>query len=253
MPHSVVRAATALATVALIVLAVSACGAGKTVATAADYNGLWVNPDQTNRGVTWLRVSAHGDTVTLSWEHEGEAPVAQQATLQGDGTLTAAIVPALDGFCDMSQNDYTGRLTPDGNLDMSVTAADRGTTWTDTLHFERGSQEQYAAFAARTNTDLKQQALADDFGQALTTLGQGIRQWAAKHGGKAPPAHEVRPGGAVEKELLADGTPWPGLSNGKLLLPGHGRGQFVYRPLAHGYRLNGIATDGTQVGTSGTW
>ena len=33
-------------------------------------------------------------------------------------------------------------------------------------------------------------------------------------------------------------------SDGKLLLPGRGRGEFVYRPLPHGYRLSGLAPDG---------
>ena len=82
MARSVARAVALLVVAALACLAMVACGAGKTATTAADYAGLWVNPEFNNE--IWLHVTADGHNVTLRWEREWDEPVVQRATLRDD-------------------------------------------------------------------------------------------------------------------------------------------------------------------------
>jgi hypothetical protein len=251
MPRYVTRVAVALIAVVLVGLAVVACDAGKTGTTAADYAGLWVNQNPDN--AVWVRVSAHGDKVSLRWERAWSAPVVQPATLQSDGSLKA---PAVAGSFDSDGSPaYTGRLTVDGQLDMSTTTHMQGVDAAIpvTLHLERGSPSRYAVFAASVKKNLEAQAVADDFSQALNTIGKGVTALRYEHGGKAPAANEVRPGGVVDKALQASGEMWPRLSNGRLLTPGRGRGEYVYRRLAHGYRIGGLDPNGQAQSISATW
>ncbi len=245
MPRAL-RAAFVVLVTALMVAAASACGGGASppaTSAAADYAGLWVNPEFNNE--IWLHATASGDTVTLRWEREWSEPVTQPAVVQGDGTLKAAAV-AVDLETD-GELAYTGRLTSSGGLDMATTTHVTGVDAAIpvTIHFVRGSQAKYAAFAARMNRNLEEQRASDKWGQALNTIVDGITAWQDVHGhGKAPPVDAVRPGGAVDEALRAAGKSWPRLSDDGLLTPGAGRGQYVYRPLAHGYRLSGTMPDG---------
>lgn len=252
MPSSRLRAALTGTTVVLLLLAafaVSACGAGDTSApTAADYGGSWVRTLSAGFGSEWLVATAHGDTVTLRWESGSSSPVEQAATIADDGTLAAAAVSAPLGALEDDRPDYTGRLLPDGSLELTTTTHVSGVDAAVpvTLRFARGSEEAHAAFVATTSANLEQQAIDDDFQQALHTIGHGIQLWADGHGGKMPPPSEVRPGGAVEKELAAEGTPWPNLASGQPLVPGTDRGEYVYRPRAQGYRLSYTSPTGEQ-------
>lgn len=244
MPHCCTRVAVPFVAVALSVLAVASCGGTKTGPTTADYAGLWVNPESNN--VVWLHVTAHGEQATLRWERKWSAPVVQQATLRSDGTLNAPAVATGTDSIDAGSPAYVGRLTADGHLDMSTTTHVQGVNAAIpvTLHFERGSQAEYTVFAARMDKNLAEQAISDDYVRALQTVSEGIALWQNKHGIKVPPVHAVRPGGAIEKVLKAAGKSWPRLSNGKLLVPGHGHGEYVYHPLTHGYRIGGLAPNG---------
>jgi hypothetical protein len=248
MSRNLARVAAVLLAAALFSVAVSACRGGTAATSAtsaeADYAGLWVNPEVNNE--IWLHATAEGDKVTLRWEREWSQPVTQQATVQADGSLkAAAVAPDAAGSSD-GEVAYTGRLTDDGGLDMATTTHVTGVDAPIpvTLHFVRGSQAKYTVFAARMNRNLEAQRVSDAWGQALNTIVDGIRAWQDEHGhDKAPPANAVRPGGAVDKALEADGKAWPRLSDGTLLLPGRDRGEYVYRPLPHGYRLGGLAPD----------
>lgn len=254
MARSVARAVALLVVAALACLAMVACGAGKAATTAADYTGLWVNPEFNNE--IWLHVTADGHKVTLRWEREWDEPVVQRATLRDDGTLDAPAVSPAPGQMGGGGPAYTGLLTPGGGLDMSTTTHVTGVNAAIpvTLHFRRGSQAHYAPFARRMNANLRAQAISDDYGAALETIGSAITRWAADHGGQAPPAKAVRPDGGVGRQMQAAGTSWPRLSDGRLLLPGRGRGEYVYHPLAHGYRIGGLEPDGQgPQTTSGTW
>ena len=221
--------------------------------TAADYAGLWVNPESNNE--IWLHATTSGDAVTLRWEREWDTPVVQKATVQSDGTLKAAAVAS-----DLDTNGglaYTGRLTSTGGLDLSTTTHVTGVDAAIpiTIHFTRGSPADYDAFAARMNKNLEQQRVGDAFMTALHTIGEGIGAWQDAHGPhKVPPVQSVKPGGAVDKALRAAGTTWPRLSDGSLVTTGTGRGQYIYRPLPHGYRLSGLAEDGQgPMSTGTTW
>jgi len=258
MSRNLERIAVLVLAAALVPLAVSACGGGtatSTGTTAADYAGLWVNPEFNNE--IWLHATADGDRITLRWEREWSQPVTQPATLRSDGSLKAAAVAS--DFASGSDGEvaYTGRLTGDGGLDMAATTHVTGVDAAIpvTLHFVRGSQAKYAAFAARMNKNLEEQRVDREWGQTIQTIVDGIRAWQDVHGhDKAPPVSAVRPGGAVDTALQAAGKTWPRSSDGKLLLPGHGRGQYVYRPLPNGYRISSVQPNGHGPETfSETW
>lgn len=256
MARHLMRIATIIAALALATTAVSACGSGAAATSdpaAADYSGLWVNLESNNE--IWLHATANGDAVTLRWEREWDTPVTQQATVQNDGTLKAAAVAS--DFESNGAHAFTGRLTSSGGLDMATTTRVTGVDAAIpvTIHFVRGSQAKYAVFAARMNKNLKEQRISDAFSQALATIGKGIGAWQDARGRiKAPPVGAVRPGGAVDKALQANGKTWPRLSDGRLLKPGTGLGEYVYRPLRHGYRISGRAEDGQgPMTTSTTW
>ena len=260
MSRRLIRIAIIIAALALATTAVSACGSGPATtsgAKAADFAGLWVNPEFNNE--IWLHATASGDAVALRWEREWDPPVMQQATVQNDGTLKApgVPVPADPAANGGGEAAYTGRLTADGGLDMATTTHVTGVDAAIpvTIHFVRGSQAKYAVFAARMNKNLKEQRIGDAFSQALATIGKGIGAWQDARGLiKAPPVSAVRPGGAVDKALQANGKTWPRLSDGRLLQPGTGLGEYVYRPLRHGYRVSGRAEDGQgPMSTSTTW
>ena len=248
MSRMLTRVAVVVLAAALMVLAIGACSDGTSApaaSKAADFAGLWVNPEFNNE--IWLHATADGDAVTLRWEREWSQPVTQQGTVQADGTLKAAAVSPGIGSGSDGALAYVGRLTSSGGLHMMTTTHVTGVDAAIpvTLHFVRGSQAKYTVFAARMNRNLEAQRVSDEWGQALNTIVSGIRAWQGEHGhDKAPPASAVRPGGAVDKALEARGKAWPRLSDGTLLLPGRGRGEYVYRPLPHGYRLGGLAPDG---------
>ncbi len=251
MLTGIVLALTAIAAA----LVVGGCAGTATTAssTAADYAGLWVNPQSNNE--IWLHATTSGDAVTLRWEREWDTPVVQKATVQSDGTLKAAAVAS--GLDTNGELAYTGRLTSTGGLDLSTTTHVAGVDAAIpiTIHFARGSQADYDAFAARMNKNLEQQRVGDAFMTALLTIGEGIGAWQDVHGlHKVPPVQSVKPGGAVDKALRAAGKTWPRLSDGSLVTTGAGRGQYVYRPLRHGYRLSGLAEDGQgPMSTGTTW
>jgi hypothetical protein len=236
-------------------LFVGACAGTAATAntTAADYAGLWVDPQSNNE--IWLHATTSGDALTLRWEREWETPVAQKATVRSDGTLVAAAVASdLDTNGELA---YTGRLTSTGGLDLSTTTHVTGVDAAIpiTIHFARGSQADYGAFATRMNKNLEQRRVGDAFMTALHTIGEGIAAWQDVHGlHKVPPVKSVRPGGAVDRALQAVGKTWPRLSDGSPVTTGTGRGQYIYRPLRRGYRLSGLAEDGQgPMSTGTTW
>jgi hypothetical protein len=240
------KVAVVVLAAALMVTAVSACGGAASppaTSVAAGYAGLWVNPEFNNE--IWLHGAVSGDTVTLRWEREWSKPVTQRAVVQGDGTLKAAAV-AWDLGTE-GELAYTGRLTSSGGLDMATTTHVTGVDAAIpvTIHFVRGSAARYDVFVARMNRNLERQRVSDAWNQALHTIVVGIEAWQDDHGHReAPPASEVKPGGAVDKALEAAGKLWPHLSDGSLVRPGTGRGQYTYRRLPNGYRLGGLAEDG---------
>jgi hypothetical protein len=237
-----------LLAVALVCVAVSACGGGVATTSstsAADYAGLWVNPEFNNE--IWLHATVNGKKVTLRWEREWSPPVTQQGTVQADGTLKAAAVSPGAEPGSKGALAYTGRLNSGGGLDMMTTTHLTGVDAPIpvTIHFVRGSQAKHAVFAARMNRNLDQQRADAAWGQALNTIAAGISAWQDVHGhDKAPPVNAVRPGGAVDEALQGAGKSWPQLSDGSLVTPGRGRGQYVYRPLPRGYRISGVHPDG---------
>ena len=96
-----------------------------------------------------------------------------------------------------------------------------------------------------TNKNLERLRVSDAWNGALNTIVVGIEAWQDGHGHReAPPVAAVRPGGAVDKALEAAGKVWPRLSDGSLVRPGTGRGQYTYRIPRSGYRLGGLAEDG---------
>ena len=226
-------------------LVVSGCAGTSTTAstTAADYAGLWVNPKSNNE--IWLHATTSGDAVTLRWEREWDTPVVQKATVQSDGTLKAAAVA--------SDLDTNGELAYTGRLDEH--SGPRPVD-DDARHRRRRGHPRHHPLRARLAGRLRRLRRAHEqepraaerratrSPMALGTIGEGIGAWQDVHGfPKLPPVNAVRPGGAVDKALQATGKTWPRLGDGSLLRPGTGRGQYVYRPLPHGWRLSGRAED----------
>lgn len=122
MSRMLTKVAVVVLAAALMVLAIGACSDGTSApaaSKAADFAGLWVNPEFNNE--IWLHATADGDTVTLRWEREWSQPVTPQGTVQADGTLKAAAVSPGIGSGSDGALAYVGRLTSSGGLHMMTT------------------------------------------------------------------------------------------------------------------------------------
>ena len=249
--------ALTLAAVAAVSIALSACGAGGSSSpspapSAAAYAGLW---HSTSGSAWWIRATPDGDTVALSWEREWEPAVTQQAVLQGDGSLEAAAVPITMDSGGVPA--YTGRLTTDGALEMSTVTHVAGVDADIpvTITFVHGSQADYDAFAARRDKNIAEQQASAAFGEMLQTISRGVSEWSGRHGGDAPPAVEVGPGGEVGRLLADAGIDWPRFDDGTLLRPGTGPGTYRYRtrPGTSAFRLSGTDLAGQTQSLAQDW
>jgi len=119
--------------------------------------------------------------------------------------------------------------------------------------FERGDEDAYATFKAELDPILEKRTIEDDYKAAIETIQDAIHAWADDHDGKAPPVDEVRPGGAIDDQLQADGKTWPQLTSGRQLLPGKGLGEFVYEPRAKGFKISGLAPTGQEMSWASSW
>ena len=243
---------TGLATALLLaVILAPGCGDEGSSAggTTTDYVGLWV--DKAPFGVVdesggrWVRIERKGDGYELTWLVRLGHPSPVPLVRQDDGTLRPTVdVSAQAGPAPVSALafDDQGKLevrAPEGAWD------DDPSDDTPVLVLERGTEEEYAAVQEIW-------AGEDDYEQALNTLRDAVEAWAMKHDRKAPPAKEVRPGGAIDDQLRAAGKTWPTFQNGTLLLPGKDRGEYVYTSDAHGFTLTGLSPAGkaTEISTS---
>ena len=100
-----------------------------------------------------------------------------------------------------------------------------------TTHSTPGSRDQQALYAgAKTE-------------EGIHALQVAVQSWMVDHDGEAPPADEVRPGGAIEKYV----GPWPeNPYTGGAMQPGKGPGEYTYERTngERGYRFTGHLEDG---------
>ena len=239
---------TALATFAIVLGAsvVPGCGdqGSSTGDTKTDYVGLWVDKApfgvEDEGGGRWARIDRKGDGYELTWLVSRGDPPTLQLTEQDDGSLRPVV--GADGQMIGSGPVALSALVLNDQGQIEVRAPEGA--WDDdpsddtaVLVLARATEEEYAKVQAIW-------AVEDDFYDALTTLQEAIDTWASKHDWKAPAADEVRPGGAIDDQLRATGKTWPTLASGEQLLPGKGRGEYVYTADAHAFTLEGMSPTG---------
>lgn len=236
----------------IAVILVSGCGGESSSGDEASsgYEGLWVDTApfgvEDESGGMWVRIERKGDGYELTWlvrlGHPSPLPLVRQddGTLRPTVDVSAQAAPV--GVSVVALNDQ-GMLevrAPEGAWD------DDPSDDTPVFVLGRATEEEYAAVQEIW-------AIEDDYYDAFTTLQQAIDTWASEHDWRAPAADEVKPGGAIDDQLQAAGKTWPTLASGEQLLPGKGRGEYVYTAGAHGFDLEGTSPAGKRHRTSGNW
>lgn len=237
-----VVAATLLA---LMLSAAAGCGGDSASSgTSSDYAGVWVDKhpfgEQDAGTQFWVRIVKTPEGYDLTWLLNEDHQPTQALLVQDDGSLRPAVAPGTQGKnagpVAFSAIVRTGADTleiraPEGAWDDDP-SDDRAV-----LVLRPGSKEGYARF-------LDAQAMDDDYTRALTDLQDAIDAWGEAHAWKPPAADDVKPGGAIEQWLRAQGKSWPALQDGTPLQPGTEPGQFVYEAKQHGFVLSGTTPSG---------